>query len=184
MQIGVYEIRRIGNIKILQHFQHDNDFWDDLRVQNLKFSDVKCSAFSFPKVYNEVQSYDGMVAFMETIEPLMSCIDEPDKSLQRKFRNQWDTLWRSFFKDTGVVPEDWIKELGIRLAFYSDCAPQEILDFYNAVLHWYVASMSESSCTALGLKSVDLIEMLATLDGGEFIAALHSNFSQCGKVTV
>ena len=186
MQYAIQDIRGWGNKKLYSYFfpnKHiQNAFLERLRIRNMMLSDVKCSAYSLPKVYNKLsksinQNYKGMQRFMDMCEPLMSSLDNPDSTVQRKFRNQWDTLWKCFMKDTGLNEEavTMIKELGIRICFYdstellcntavsqelSDRFPSDVFDFYNTVLSWYVFSLAESNIRELGLTPLEMIETM------------------------
>ena len=190
MQFAVQDIRGWGNRKLCSYFYGSNEsknaFIERMRIKNMMLSDIKSSAYSLPKVYKDLHShidnvYVGMVRFVDMCEPLILSIDKIDATIQRKFRNQWDTLWKCFERDTGL-PHDTVltlKELGIRLCFCdsdSVLVSDEVLEFYNTVISWYVFTISESSIQTLGLSSLDLIEVMILSDNMDFVFSIIKGF--------
>ena len=131
MQIAIQDIRKLGFKKISQNFYSSEQgklaFLERLRIENMMLSEYKASAFSFPKMYNKAYKniklcYFGIIKFMDMCEPMMRSIDSPDSSVQRKFRNQWNSMWKAVRKDLDLSEESMVmlKNLGIRIALVSD----------------------------------------------------------------
>ena len=174
MQFSVSDIRKWGSLKIFNnYFTTDigrQGFIERLRQLNFALSDYKCSAYSIPRVYKDVyydmhSQYYGMSRFVDMCEPLLRSIDNPDDSIKRKIRNQWDSLWKCLKEDLSLseVACKELKELGVRLLFqYKEEDLQihisaEVFEFYNAVLTWYTYTVTESAMTNLALSPLELI---------------------------
>lgn len=194
MQVAVKDIRRWGYRKLSEQFfsseEEKQNFLDLIRAQNIRLTDIKSSAYSLPRIYNKLSSnmtryYWGMVRFVDFCEPMMPSIDKPDASIQRKFKNQWKSLWEGFCEEIDLL-EDFkedIMELGIRLCFYEDLSSvnkldSSILDFYNAILSWYVITISESAIQELGLEPQQLIGYMIQKDSRSFLySVINIDFS-------
>lgn len=186
MQIAIQDIRKLGFKKISQNFYSSEQgklaFLERLRIENMMLSEYKASAFSFPKMYNKAYKniklcYFGIIKFMDMCEPMMRSIDSPDSSVQRKFRNQWNSMWKAVRKDLDLSEESMVmlKNLGIRIALVSDdyIVSSETYAFYNVILSWYVYTMSESTIIGLGLSPLRLLEILVVSDAYEFIEGIY-----------
>lgn len=189
MQFFVQDIREWGNKKIFSNFvQSENGeqaFFERLRIQNMMLVDCKSTAFSFPKLYSALfdkikTRYYGMAYFMTNCEPLIQSMECPDKSVQRRFRNQWDACWASFGKSITLSPDTikTIKDLGIRVCFAwnFDRLPDELFEFYNAVLKWYVYTSTEGAITELGLTPNELIERMILQKPSVFVHDIQVGF--------
>lgn len=189
MQFFVQDIREWGNQKLFSNFVQSADggsaFIERLRIQNMMLIDCKSTAFSLPKayksVYNKIKTrYYGMECFMNNCEPLILCMDDVGKAVQRRFRNQWDNCWASFGKSICLRPETvtMIKELGIRVCFapnferFSD----ELFEFYNAVLKWFVYTSTEGAIMETGLTPVQLVERMILANSASFVHDIQVGF--------
>lgn len=188
MQFAVQDVRRLGFQKICQGFyktaQARVAFLERLRIENMMLSDVKTSAYSLPKKYNSIYTvltynYNGLIRFMDMCEPMMRSIDNPDSSVQRKVRNQWDSLWKCIKKDVDFSDDNikMLKDLGIRIAVADEgITSMETYAFYNAILSWYVFTTSESSIQELGLTPMDLISIMVLSNADDFILSICNGF--------
>lgn len=189
MQFFVQDVREWGFRKLFGNFVRSADggsaFTERLRIQNMLLVDCKSTAFSLPKVYNSVYEkiktkYYGMEFFMSNCEPLILSMDTVDKSVQRRFRNQWDNCWASFGKSICMRPEtvNMVKELGIRLCFAPNFErlSSELFEFYNAVLKWYVYTSTEGAIMETGLTPVQLIERMIMDTPGAFVHDIQVGF--------
>lgn len=198
MQFSVSDIRKWGSLKIFNnYFTTDigrQGFIERLRQLNFALSDYKCSAYSIPRVYKDVyydmhSQYYGMSRFVDMCEPLLRSIDNPDDSIKRKIRNQWDSLWKCLKEDLSlseVACKD-LKELGVRLLFqYKEEDLQihinaEVFEFYNAILTWYTYTVTESAMTNLALSPLELIEFMIISDADKFIYCMQNGFDKGGS---
>lgn len=198
MQFSVSDIRRWGSLKIFNnYFTTDigrQGFIERLRQLNFALSDYKCSAYSIPRVYKDVyydmhSQYYGMSRFVDMCEPLLRSIDNPDDSIKRKIRNQWDSLWKCLKEDLSLseVACKELKELGIRLLFQykEENLPihinAEVFEFYNAILTWYTYTVTESAMTNLALSPLELIEFMTINDADKFIYCMQNGFDKGGS---
>lgn len=198
MQFSVSDIRKWGSLKIFNnYFTTDigrQGFIERLRQLNFALSDYKCSAYSIPRVYKDVyydmhSQYYGMSRFVDMCEPLLRSIDNPDDSIKRKIRNQWDSLWKCLKEDLSLseVACKELKELGIRLLFqYKEEDLQihinaEVFEFYNAILTWYTYTVTESAMTNLTLSPLELIEFMTINDADKFIYCMQNGFDKGGS---
>ena len=198
MQFSVSDIRKWGSLKIFNnYFTTDigrQGFIERLRQLNFALSDYKCSAYSIPRVYKDVyydmhSQYYGMSRFVDMCEPLLRSIDNPDDSIKRKIRNQWDSLWKCLKEDLSLseVACKELKELGIRLLFqYKEEDLQihinaEVFEFYNAILTWYTYTVTESAMTNLALSPLELIEFMTINDADKFIYCMQNGFDKGGS---
>lgn len=198
MQFSVSNIRRWGSLKIFNnYFTTDigrQGFIERLRQLNFALSDYKCSAYSIPRVYKDVyydmhSQYYGMSRFVDMCEPLLRSIDNPDDSIKRKIRNQWDSLWKCLKEDLSLseVACKELKELGIRLLFQykEENLPihinAEVFEFYNAILTWYTYTVTESAMTNLALSPLELIEFMTINDADKFIYCMQNGFDKGGS---
>lgn len=198
MQFSVGDIRRWGSLKIFNnYFTTDigrQGFIERLRQLNFALSDYKCSAYSIPRVYKDVyydmhSQYYGMSRFVDMCEPLLRSIDNPDDSIKRKIRNQWDSLWKCLKEDLSLseVACKELKELGIRLLFQykEENLPihinAEVFEFYNAILTWYTYTVTESAMTNLALSPLELIEFMTINDADKFIYCMQNGFDKGGS---
>lgn len=198
MQFSVSDIRKWGSLKIFNnYFTTDigrQGFIERLRQLNFALSDYKCSAYSIPRVYKDVyydmhSQYYGMSRFVDMCEPLLRSIDNPDDSIKRKIRNQWDSLWKCLKEDLSLseVACKELKELGIRLLFQykEDDLPihinAEVFEFYNAILTWYTYTVTESAMTNLALSPLELIEFMIISDADKFIYCMQNGFDKGGS---
>jgi hypothetical protein len=193
MQFSVSDIRKWGSLKIFNnYFTTDigrQGFIERLRQLNFALSDYKCSAYSIPRVYKDVyydmhSQYYGMSRFVDMCEPLLRSIDNPDDSIKRKIRNQWDSLWKCLKEDLSLseVACKELKELGVRLLFqYKEEDLQihinaEVFEFYNAILTWYTYTVTESAMANLALSPLELIEFMTINDADKFIYCMQNGF--------
>lgn len=189
MQFFVQDIRKWGNRKILANFaqsvQGERAFFERMRIQNMLLTECVCRAFSLPKVYKSLYEkikgkYIGMESFMNFCEPLILTANEIDKSVQRRFRNQWDACWTSFGKSAGLRPETtkMLNELGIRACFAEDFErlPDELFEFYNAVLKWFVCTSTEGAIAETGLTPAQLVEKMVMETSGVFVHEIQVGF--------
>lgn len=198
MQFSVSDIRKWGSLKIFNnYFTTDigrQGFIERLRQLNFALSDYKCSAYSIPRVYKDVyydmhSQYYGMSRFVDMCEPLLRSIDNPDDSIKRKIRNQWDSLWKCLKEDLSLseVACKELKELGVRLLFqYKEEDLQihinaEVFEFYNAILTWYTYTVTESAMTNLDLSPLELIEFMIISDADKFIYCMQNGFDKGGS---
>lgn len=198
MQFSVSDIRKWGSLKIFNnYFTTDigrQGFIERLRQLNFALSDYKCSAYSIPRVYKDVyydmhSQYYGMSRFVDMCEPLLRSIDNPDDSIKRKIRNQWDSLWKCLKEDLSLseVACKELKELGVRLLFqYTEEDLQihinaEVFEFYNAILTWYTYTVTESAMTNLALSPLELIEFMIISDADKFIYCMKNGFDKGGS---
>lgn len=198
MQFSVSDIRKWGSLKIFNnYFTTDigrQGFIERLRQLNSALSDYKCSAYSIPRVYKDVyydmhSQYYGMSRFVDMCEPLLRSIDNPDDSIKRKIRNQWDSLWKCLKEDLSLseVACKELKELGVRLLFqYKEEGLQvhinaEVFEFYNAILTWYTYTVTESAMTNLALSPLELIEFMTISDADKFIYCMQNGFDKGGS---
>lgn len=198
MQFSVSDIRKWGSLKIFNnYFTTDigrQGFIERLRQLNFALSDYKCSAYSIPRVYKDVyydmhSQYYGMSRFVDMCEPLLRSIDNPDDSIKRKIRNQWDSLWKCLKEDLSLseVACKELKELGIRLLFQykEENLPihinAEVFEFYNAILTWYTYTVTESAMTNLALSPLELIEFMTINDADKFIYCMQNGFDKGGS---
>lgn len=198
MQFSVSDIRKWGSLKIFNnYFTTDigrQGFIERLRQLNFALSDYKCSAYSIPRVYKDVyydmhSQYYGMSRFVDMCEPLLRSIDNPDDSIKRKIRNQWDSLWKCLKEDLSLseVACKELKELGVRLLFqYKEEDLQihinaEVFEFYNAILTWYTYTVTESAMTNLALSPLELIEFMTINDADKFIYCMQNGFDKGGS---
>lgn len=198
MQFSVSDIRKWGSLKIFNnYFTTDagrQGFIERLRQLNFALSNYKCSAYSIPRVYKDVyydmhSQYYGMSRFVDMCEPLLRSIDNPDDSVKRKIRNQWDSLWKCLKEDLSLseVACKELKELGIRLLFqYAEGdlpihISAEVFEFYNAILTWYTYTVTESAMTNLALSPLELIEFMIISDADKFIYCMKNGFDKGGS---
>ena len=198
MQFSVSDIRKWGSLKIFNnYFTTDvgrQGFIERLRQLNYALSDCKCSAYSISRVYKNVyydmhNQYYGMSRFVDMCEPLIRSIDNPDDSIKRKIRNQWDSLWKCLKEDLSLSDAvcKELKELGIRLLFqYTENdlpinISAEVFEFYNAILTWYTYTVTESAMTNLALSPLELIEFMITSDADKFIYCMQNGFDKGGS---
>lgn len=198
MQFSVSDIRKWGSLKIFNnYFTTDagrQGFIERLRQLNFALSNYKCSAYSIPRVYKDVyydmhSQYYGMSRFVDMCEPLLRSIDNPDDSVKRKIRNQWDSLWKCLKEDLSLseVACKELKELGIRLLFQyaEDDLPirisAEVFEFYNAILTWYTYTVTESAMTNLALSPLELIEFMIISDADKFIYCMQNGVDKGGS---
>lgn len=198
MQFSVSNIRKWGSLKIFNnYFTTDagrQGFIERLRQLNFALSNYKCSAYSIPRIYKDVYydmhyQYYGMSRFVDMCEPLLRSIDNPDDSVKRKIRNQWDSLWKCLKEDLSLseVACKELKELGIRLLFQytEDDLPihisAEVFEFYNAILTWYTYTVTESAMTNLALSPLELIEFMIISDADKFIYCMQNGFDKGGS---
>ncbi len=198
MQFSVSDIRKWGSLKIFNnYFTTDvgrQGFIERLRQLNYALSDFKCSAYSIPRVYKDVyydmhNQYYGMSRFVDMCEPLIRSIDNPDDSIKRKIRNQWDSLWKSLKEDLNLSDAvcKELKELGIRLLFqYTENdlpinISAEVFEFYNAILTWYTYTVTESAMANLALSPLELIEFMIVSDADKFIYSMQNGFNKGGS---
>lgn len=198
MQFSVSDIRKWGSLKIFNnYFTTDigrQGFIERLRQLNFALSDYKCSAYSIPRVYKDVyydmhSQYYGMSRFVDMCEPLLRSIDNPDDSIKRKIRNQWDSLWKCLKEDLSLseVACKELKELGVRLLFQykEENLPihinAEVFEFYNAILTWYTYTVTESAMTNLALSPLELIEFMTINDADKFIYCMQNGFDKGGS---
>lgn len=198
MQFSVSDIRKWGSLKIFNnYFTTDigrQGFIERLRQLNFALSDYKCSAYSIPRVYKDVyydmhSQYYGMSRFVDMCEPLLRSIDNPDDSIKRKIRNQWDSLWKCLKEDLSLseVACKELKELGVRLLFqYKEEDLQihinaEVFEFYNAILTWYTYTVTESAMANLALSPLELIEFMTINDADKFIYCMQNGFDKGGS---
>ena len=189
MQFFVQDVREWGNKKIFANFVQSADggsaFIERLRIQNMMLVDCKSTAFSLPKTYNLVYEkikgrYYGMECFMNNCEPLILSVDTVEKSVQRRFRNQWDSCWSSFGKSACLRPEtaNMVKELGIRICFSPtfDRLSDELFEFYNAVLKWFVYTSTEGAIMETGLTPTQLVERMILNSSASFVHDIQVGF--------
>lgn len=198
MQFSVSDIRKWGSLKIFNnYFTTDigrQGFIERLRQLNFALSDYKCSAYSIPRVYKDVyydmhSQYYGMSRFVDMCEPLLRSIDNPDDSIKRKIRNQWDSLWKCLKEDLNLSDAvcKELKELGIRLLFqYAENdlpinISAEVFEFYNAILTWYTYTVTESAMANLALSPLELIEFMIISDADKFIYSMQNGFNKGGS---
>lgn len=198
MQFSVSDIRKWGSLKIFNnYFTTDigrQGFIERLRQLNFALSAYKCSAYSIPRVYKDVyydmhSQYYGMSRFVDMCEPLLRSIDNPDDSIKRKIRNQWDSLWKCLKEDLSLseVACKELKELGVRLLFqYTENdlpinISAEVFEFYNAILTWYTYTVTESAMANLALSPLELIEFMIISDADKFIYCMQNGFDKGGS---
>jgi hypothetical protein len=181
MQLAIQDVRGLGFQKICNSFykteQGKTAFFERLILINNRLSGVNSSAFSLPRYYKELYGslelkYSGMVRFMNMCEPMILEIDKPDIVLQRKVRNQWDSLWKGLKRDLDLSDDliTSLKELGIRIAFDKDNeVSDEIYNFYSSILNWYVLTQSESTIQEKNLNSMKLVSVMVLSDSDSFL---------------
>lgn len=188
MQFFVQDIREWGDKKILTNFARsvrgEGAFFERLRLQNMMLSSYKDTAFSLPrdyrKLYDTIKNrYFGMEYFMNNCEPLILSMDAPGKSVQRRFRNQWETCWGSFGKSANLPPETIgaVESLGIRICYAVEVSiPDEVLQFYNSVLKWYVYTSTEGAIQETGFTPTQLVEQMIVKEPSSFIHDIQVGF--------
>lgn len=189
MQFFVQDVREWGFKKIFSNFAQSTDgeraFFERLRIQNMMLIECKSTAFSLPKLYSSVYDriksrYFGMECMMNNCEPLILSTDTPGKSVQRRFRNQWETCWGSFGKSIGLHPDTtkMVQDLGIRVCFAKDFdrLPDELFEFYNVVLKWFVYTSTEGALMETGLTPTQLVERMILQKPGHFIHDIQVGF--------
>ena len=180
MQLAVQDIRRLGFRKIADYFYKSAEskiaFYERLRQTNYSLISYKSSAYSLPKSYANMKdsltvNYNGIVRFMNFCNPLME-VAKIDAVIQRKVRNQWDSIWKCIQRDLVLTDADTLvlKDLGIRIALVEDeLINAEIFDFFNAILSWYVYSSSEGNLSEVGVDFNDLLEIMVLESSKSFL---------------
>lgn len=190
MQFSVADVRRLGFQKICQGFYTTSQgrvaFLERLRIEHMMLTDIKMSAFTLPRKYAVMYddlvhtlNYIGLVKFIDMCEPMLVSIDNPDAMIKRKVRNQYDSLWKCVGKDLDICGDTLVmlKELGLKIAVNSDVRISvETYEFYNAILGWYVYTLSEGSISELGLSPMDLISIMVLTDASDFISNICNGF--------
>lgn len=188
MQFFVQDVREWGDKKILTNFAQtlrgENYFFERLSLQNLLLGDYKSTAFSLPRYYRKLYDaikgrYYGMEYFMNNCEPLILSMDIPGKAVQRRFRNQWVTCWGSFGKSANLAPDtvSMVKELGIRICYVDGAkVPDEIFQFYNAVLKWFVYTSTEGAILETGFTPTQLIGKMIVQEPSSFVHDIQVGF--------
>ena len=181
MQFALQDLRKWGYKKIFMNFYttasgRDN-FLKSIKTANSELYNIKCSAFSFPKKWSLVnkdilQYYQGMDKFMHFCEPMIENIDI-DETCQRKFRNQWDSLWKNVGKILELSEQNLciIKDFGIRVCFCEDLfsIPDDLFIFLNSIISWSIFTSSETNIESNSLSSLDLVEQMVLLSSDEFV---------------
>lgn len=190
MQFALQDLRKWGYKKIFQSFasneQERVNFFQDIEKADYAYYNVKCSAFTFPRKWGSIKEecshyYLGMKTFIYSCEPMIDNI-EIDNTCQRKFRNQWYSLWRSVTKDLDLTEREskLLENFGIKLAF-ADLeqyeVPDNIITFFDAVLGWYVFTQSEYSFDTVDMTPLELVELLVTSDSDSFVGIVRTSFS-------
>lgn len=189
MQFFGQDIRSWGNKKIMQNFASSagaqSAFIERLRIQNMLLGICRSTAYSIPRDYPIAHErignlYYGMVAFMNNCEPLILSMDSVGKPVQRKFKNQWDSCWNNFGKSIGLdeCTIRIISELGVRLFYSISLAdiPESILEFYNAVLKWYVYTSTEGALAETDLTPLELVERMILQSPALFVHDIQVGF--------
>lgn len=183
MVLGLYDIRRLGYLKIASMFFKTEEerlvFSQRIALLNTEAEAINVAPFGFPNKFKKLNlkdsDYIGMVSFMHYVEPMIDDVD-PDNVCKRKFRNAYVPLWEDFCSATGLSASKTIATYGLRLAFISE-PNEKILTFYNAVLLWHVLTRSECSILEQ-YSSVDvLLDRLVCCSAEEFINDLICDFS-------
>lgn len=188
MQFFVQDVREWGNAKILSNFvksaRGEDAFFSRMNLQNKVIGKCSSIAFSLPREYKLLHDkirneYSGMEFFMNNCEPLILSMDVPGKSVQRRFRNQWNACWDSFGKSVNLSPEtiQSLKELGVRIC-YSDASKVslETFEFFNVVLKWFVYTSSEGSIQETGLTPTQLVKRLVVQEPWAFVHDVQVGF--------
>lgn len=187
MQIALQDVRKLGYKKIMLGLaetpQQREILFKYLQTIYARLCNIKCSAFSFPKKYHDTVSntsryYDGMLRFLRTCEPMIDNI-EVTQICQRKFRNQWTSLWQSFSKDLHLSEQEsaLLCDLGIKLYFSDDTSPEvlNVIKLFNSILNWYIFTQSESVTETMGYDVIDLLTMLSTNSNSDFVEFVAFN---------
>lgn len=180
MQLAVQDIRRLGFKKIAGCFYKSAEskvaFYERLRQENCNLSKYKASAYSLPKYYSSIKNdlvgnYNGFIRFIDFCNPMLG-VAKVDSVMQRKVRNQWDSVWKSIQRDLVLTDADTnvLRELGIRIALAEEhLISIEIFDFYNAILSWYVYTSSEGNLNEVGLDFNDILEVMVLESSQNFL---------------
>lgn len=189
MQFALQDLRKWGYRKIFMSFvPNDNSrdfFFHNIEVADCSYYSIRCSSFSFPRKWGTIRdnikfNYIGMNSFIHLCEPMIDTVDI-DTACQRKFRNHWQSLWKTVARDLSLTDREYslLERFGIRLAFEDDTlyeVPFKITQFFNVILCWYVLTQTESSFTRLGMTALELIELMITSDDDDFVDLIVDNF--------
>lgn len=176
MQFALQDLRRWGYRKLLSDLSKEEfiSLATTIVSENLG---VRCSAFSFPRFWCDFRmknavEYKGMFVFTRFCEPLIDNIDV-DVTCQRKFRNQWQSFCKSLSKDVGFTKdeENIISECGILMSFAVNRgeAYDKLINYFNAILCWYIFTQTESSISDISLSPNMLIESMMLMTSSEFL---------------
>ena len=71
-----------------------------------------------------------------------------------------------------------LNELGIRACFAEDFErlPDELFEFYNAVLKWFVCTSTEGAIAETGLTPAQLVEKMVMETSGVFVHEIQVGF--------
>lgn len=176
-KLSVQSIVRMGMKKIYGYF--GKDIINDIRTLNNNYYTIKCVPFGFPSRWSDVKTnvigwYDGIARFMYFCEPMIDNVDLSGNtgdslSIRRRFRNKWDYMWSNFKEAAELSGDDAeiLGDFGIRLASIDKCSiPQNVLDFYNAVISWFVLSSSGELQKEM---DTDVISKISLMDGSDFV---------------
>jgi hypothetical protein len=172
MNISLYNIRRLGYIKIIQNYDL-KEIQDLITEYNNKYSDIKVSSFSVPKKWKDIQHKpEGITKFMLSCEPMIDNIDA-DEYVQRRFRNRYHRLWSEFgtMLDLSVTQSYVLEELSLKF-LYVDEVPLILIELLNLIIQWYLITQTDVSCREYGFTDLDLISVLVCKTPKEFIRCL------------
>ena len=189
MQIGLQDIRRLGNKKLSEEFFKGDErrsiFMHNLNVLSYKTSLQKMSAFSLPKRYKEFEGivnskYLGMKKFLVTVEPLITYDSDVSLIVQRRSRNMWASIWKNFCRDTGCtsIEEKLLTEVGISILFAGteDSENMSYFRFFNSVILWYLATLHEVDFDKYNLDYIVILDELVLASDVEFNDYIYSLF--------
>lgn len=175
MQIALQDLRRLGTLKIGEMYIN-TEFLNKLNKLNNECITIKSSSYTVPRVWNSLDKeilkpYSSIIAFMNIVEPTIEFVGYNEIN-QRKFRNMWERLFHTLAKDLGLSENEevLIRDLGVRLIYYvcEYVVDEEILQFYNTIIQWYIFTLSEVNLDRYKLSVIDLLDILCLNDSKDF----------------
>lgn len=165
MQIMMRDIRRWGGNKIFDTCGKE-DFIDYLRsLERTK----PVSAYSVPKLYVNglITKTSAIKDVLTYCEPMIDVGVSDLATLQRKFRNTWNSIWKYFALDNNLNEE---AELILNEFGLSDQleASDDIITLYNKIIKWYLISNSEQNLEENNLDMMSTLNALVLNNNYDF----------------
>lgn len=162
MQLSIKDIRAGGNNKIALGL----DMHKFIQELSIHIRHKHISVYSIPKLYIEgsLQASKGMKRVLKYCEPMIDAGVSNTESLQRKFRNTWNSIWNNFALDTNLSDKyyDILRQASV------SPLPEDLEDKLDTIIFWYLISGSETSLRDVGLNVESALNSLISFDNYNF----------------